>query len=114
MTTIYKQYDLRNKLIAYKMWCRNDNRKTIEQVDVLVFAENGLNEEQIIELLHKNRVHLLTNREKMALQLRDDSSEQVTLTKREYEYAVKNGLTYNELLDLRKTIELLKQFKVKI
>ena len=114
MTTIYKQYDHHNKLIAYKMWCRNDNRKTIEQIDVLVFAENGLNEEQIIELLRKNRVHLLTNREKMALQLRDDSSEQVTLTKREYEYAVKNGFTYDELLNLRKTIELLKQFKVKI
>lgn len=114
MTTIYKQYDCHNKLIAYKMWCRNDNRKTIEQVDVLAFAENGLNEEQIVELLRKNRVYLLTSREKLALQLCDDNSEQVTLTKREYEYAIKNGLSYEQLCDLRETIALLKQFKVKI
>lgn len=114
MTIIYKQYDLHNKLIAYKMWCRNDNRKTIEQVDVLAFAESGLNEEQIVELLRKNRVHLLTNREKLALQLRDDSSEQIILSKQEYEYAVKNGLSYEQLCDLRETIALLKQFKVKI
>lgn len=114
MTIIYKQYDHHNKLIAYKMWCRNDNRKTIEQVDVLAFAENGLNEEQIVELLRKNRVHLLTSREKLALNLINDSSEQIALSKQEYEYAVKNGLSYEQLCDLRETIALLKQFKVKI
>lgn len=114
MTTIYKQYDRHNNLTTYKMWCRNDNRKTIEQVDVLAFAENGLNEEQIIELLRKNHIHLLTNREKLALNLVNDGSEQVTLTKQEYEYAVKNGLSYEILCELRKTVELLKQFKVKI
>lgn len=114
MQRIYKQYDAKGKLIVYKMWCRNDNRKTIENVDVLAFAENGLNEGQIIELLRQNRVHLLTRQETTALALQNDSTEQITLTKQEYEYAVKSSISYRELLKLRETIEFLKQFKVKI
>lgn len=114
MQRIYKQYDAKGKLIAYKMWCRNDNRKTIENVDVLAFAENGLNEGQIIELLRQNRVHLLTRQETTALALQNDSTERFTVTRQEYEYAVRNGISYSELLKLRETIEFLKQFKVRI
>lgn len=114
MQRIYKQYDAKGKLIAYKMWCRNDNRKTIENVDVLAFAEIGLNEEQIVELLRQNRIHLLTRQETTALALQDDSTERFTVTRQEYEYAVRNGISYDELLKLRETIEFLKQFKVRI
>lgn len=112
--TIYKQFDKNGNIVIYKIWCRNDNRKSIEPVDVLPFAEAGLNEEQIIELLRKNRVHVLTSSERKAIDFMNDTSETITLTKNELEFAVKHGLNYDDLVKFRDTIRFIKQFKINV
>ena len=70
--------------------------------------------DEIIEMLRQNRVHLITNRERAALSMINDSTEEVTLTRAEYEYAVKHNCSYEELLSFRKVVSLLKGFKVKV
>ena len=112
--TIYKQLDVKGNIIAFKLLCRNDNLKTIEVVDALAFAEAGMTFDEIIEMLRKNRVHLITNRERAALSMINDNTEKVTLTRAEYEYAVKHNCSYDELLSFRKVVSLLKGFKVKV
>lgn len=111
--TIYKQLDVKGNIIAFKLLCRNDNRKTIETVDVLPLAEAGLNDEQIIDVLSKNNVYKITPRELQALQLRDDNPQMIQLSRKEYDFAVSHGLTFSQIQELRKLCETLQGYKIK-
>lgn len=112
-STTYKQLDSHDNLVKYTIICRNDNRKTIETVDVLPLAEAGLNDEQIIDVLSKNNVYKITPRELQALQLRDDNPQMIQLSRKEYDFAVSHGLTFSQIQELRKLCETLQDYKIK-
>lgn len=111
--SVYRQYDEKGRLITYKIRCKNNNRKTIEWVDVGPFIEQGLSEDEVLKLLRENKVHKLTQMDLIALELLNDESESISLTRKEYEYALKNALSYEEVVNLRHKRDNLRSYTIK-
>ena len=111
--SVYRQYDEKGHCINYKIRCKNNNRKTIEWVDILPFLEQGLSEDEALKLLAENKVHKLTQMDLIALELLEDNSDSISLTKKEYEYALKECLTYEEIVNLRAKRDNFKNYTIK-
>ena len=111
--SVYKQYDEKDHCVNYKIRCKNNNRKTIEWVDILPFLKQGLSEDEVLKLLAENKVHKLTQMDLIALELLNDESESISLTRKEYEYALKEALSYEEVVNLRHKRDNLRSYTIK-
>lgn len=111
-----RSYDDDNKLTLFTCVIKNHNRRTIEDFnasELLPLVDHD--HKAIIELLKQSGCEVLTPEEGRALDLyRKPQGETFELTPEEFDFCVKQGLTFAQLLELRKIWSQINAYEVKL
>lgn len=116
ITIINKYLDENNRLEGLKLILKNDNRNTVERFDATPLLEPAdYDYDTVIELLKQANCTVLAPIEAAAIELyKKPHGEPIDITPEEFDYAVKNGLTLRQIIELHNLYQTIKHYEVKI
>ena len=117
MITVYKELSEKGKLSALKCIVKNNNRKTIEEVNLTDLLDLIDDYKTLIELLKQSKCEVISSQEAAALELYEvgdygDDEKYITMTEAEFNYCVRYNVAPTKIYELRKVYESLKKYEV--